>query len=156
MSGARGFRYSLQPLLLTRRWEMESLMIELGEHNAALAETAAAIAGLRERMAAASADWRQQQGAGVVLQMTQMSMFTRFMGELNERCAGYEALQARQVMARDALVDRVAGSQRALEAIEDHRDDEREGFSRHRQQGELRLADDQWNTLRQRDVNEGD
>ena len=40
MSRGARFRYPLEPILLTRRWELDGLLAELAEHNAALAAQA--------------------------------------------------------------------------------------------------------------------
>jgi hypothetical protein len=149
------FLYPLQPLLLTRQWDLDALLVELGEQNAALAATSAAIAELRAKLAQAGAEWERQRAGGALLPVAQFAMFTRFMGQLGGQLREREAALAEQNAARDALVERMAQSQRALEAVEEHRDGELARFIQARLSGDFKLADDQWNTLQQGTANNG-
>jgi len=141
------FRYALEPVLLTRRWDLDGLMLELGEQNAALAAHQAVIAAADARFAAASGEWRALTAGGAAHAADRFAMLTRYLGELSrqgrENAVRLTELQA----ARDDVAARVMAAQRAVEAAEQHRADCKALFMQERASADFKLADDQWNML---------
>lgn len=141
------FRYGLAPLLLTRQWDLDALLVELGEHNAALARQQQDIAQLRAGAAALAAEWNGMNGAGKALSVERFARMTHFLSDLSRRTRDGEAALEDMVLARDELATRVVGAQRALEAVQEHRDEMKSKFVQLRLSGDFKIADDQWNTL---------
>jgi len=146
MSRAR-FRYALEPVLLTRQWALDALLLTLGEHNAAVAAQAALQAETQARYEAAASDWRALAAAQQAQSVQTFVMNGRYLAELarqlREQAAQMDALSA----ARDEVIAQVVSAQRALEAVEQHRDETRRQYIQERVSSDFKLADDQWNTL---------
>lgn len=145
MSGR--FRYGLAPLLLTRQWDLDALLVELGEHNAALARQEQDLAALRARAGALVADWNGMTGGGKALSVERFARTTQFLSDLSRRTRDGQAELENMARARDELATRVVAAQRALEAVEEHRDEMKSKFIQLRLSGDFKIADDQWNTL---------
>ncbi|HZV66979.1 MAG TPA: hypothetical protein VFG03_18940 [Telluria sp.] len=151
MNKAR-FRYALEPILLTRRWELDALMLELGDSNSALARQQNALDELDERIAIAQADWLGGHGAAGALTVERFARYSRYLDDL-ARLRGEAQVRVETLAAeRDALVERVVAAKRGVEAVEQHRDDMKAKFVQMRASGDFKLADDQWNTLVARSV----
>lgn len=148
MSGAR-FRYALEPLRLTRQWDVAALMADLAEHNDVVARGEAALAALQLRLDDASAQW-QACASAAVLQVAQLSRVGAYMGELNVQLRQQQDTLGADSAARDALVDRLMAAQRALDAVDQHRDGAHAEFVQLGASGDCKVADDQWNTLQTR------
>lgn len=146
MSGAR-FRYALEPILLTRRWEHDALLGELSECNLAQRQQQEAIAALQARSDQLAEEWAGVSASGQALSVERFARTMRYLaqlaGLLRKEQAALDALNTQ----RDALVDRVMLSQRAIDAVEEHRDDMKSKFVQMRLSGDFKIADDQWNTL---------
>ena len=146
MSRAR-FRYALEPVLLTRRWALDALLLALGEHNAAVAAQAALQAQTQACYDAAASDWRALAATAEAQSVQTFAVNGRYLGDLGrqlrEQAAHMEALSA----ARDEVIGQVVSAQRALEAVERHRDEMRRQYIQKRVSADFKLADDQWNTL---------
>ena len=147
MSQGARFRYPLAPILLTRQWELDARLLELGEHNAALARQQGRAAHLQVQLAGAGADFQALAGSGANLSVQQFVLLSRYIGDLTLRLRAEEAEVARLAALRDALAERVVASQRGVEAVEKHRDEMKSKFVQHRLSGDFKIADDQWNTL---------
>lgn len=143
MSGPRGFRYALLPVLLTRRWRCEQLQRDLGEVHAELRRQGEALDTLRRRYAAACAEWdhmaRLVQGADTFLR------YHRLLADLAEQEDGVrEELRATQER-RDGLIAELEAARRALDGIERHRMRMQREFLRERMNQEYKQNDDLWN-----------
>lgn len=153
--GAARFRYALQPLLLTRQWDLEALLRELAGQNEAVARQEAALAALRARSALAADEWSALSQASGHLSVDRFSMLAAYLNDLAGLVRA-SALVLDQLNAeRDLLIERVAAAQRAIEAIEEHRDAMQAKFVQLRASGDYKLADDQWNTLQTGSANDG-
>ena len=147
MSRNARFRYPLQPILLTRQWELDALLVELGEHNAAVAAQAARVGGLQAELAAAGAEFAALAGSGVTLSVQRFLIVSRYVGDVTLRLQGEQAELERLQVLRDALAERVVASQRGVDAVEKHRDEMKDKFVQQRLSGDFKVADDQWSTL---------
>lgn len=141
------FRYTLEPLLLSRQWHMDALLIELAGQNDALARQEKTIRESKALMCSASDDWQALVDQAQALPVAQFVMYTRYMGDLGGQVREQEAVMACLVEAHDELIGRIVASQRGLEAVEEHRDDMKAKFVRQRLSGDFKIADDNWSTL---------
>lgn len=146
MSGAR-FRYPLQPVLLTRQWELDALLLELGEHNRAVAAQESVLGHLQAQLAAAAADYQTLAASSGELPVQRFAIVSRYVGDVTARMRIEQAELARLAALRDEMAARVLAGQRGVEAIEQHRDEMESKFVQQRLSGEFKVADDQWNTL---------
>jgi hypothetical protein len=147
MSKNARFRYPLEPILLTRQWELDGLLVELGEHNAALAAQASRVGELQAALAAAGAEFGALTGAGASLPVQRFLIVSRYIGDITLRLRSEQVELERLAALRDALAERVMASQRGVEAVEKHRDEMKSKFVQQRLSGDFKLADDQWSTL---------
>lgn len=145
MSQAR-FRYALQPILLTRQWDLDALLRQLGDLNADLAERRRELDAVAARSAAAGQEWHALHAAAQPLSVDRYTLLSRYLGQLGrELAAGRQAL-AELERRRDELIAQLLKAQRAVEAVEQHRDAAQAKHVQLRRSGEFKLADDQWNT----------
>jgi hypothetical protein len=147
MSRNARFRYPLEPILLTRQWELDALLVELGEHNAAVAAQAARVGGLQAELAAAGAEFNALAGSGATLSVQRFLIVSRYVGDVTLRLRGEQAELERLEALRDAQAERVVASRRGVDAVEKHRDEMKDKFVQQRLSGEFKVADDQWSTL---------
>ncbi len=146
MSRAR-FRYALEPVLLTRQWALDALLLTLGEHNAAVAAQAALQAQTQARYEAAVSDWRALAATQQAQSVQTFAMNGRYLADLARQMRAEATQMDALSAARDEVVAQVVSAQRALEAVEQHRDEMRRQYLRKRVSADFKLADDQWNTL---------
>lgn len=147
MSGKARFRYALAPVLLTRTWKLDALMIELGEQSAAVAAQMQVQSDVSSRIDNATAAWKQKTANGQFQSVDQFVLATRYMGELS-RLARESALRMEELTEqRDELIVRVVAARREVDASEEHRDAMRALFVQQRLSGDFKVADDNWNTL---------
>lgn len=144
MGGHRHFRYALEPLLLTRQWELDRLRTELGELNAAWATQHQAVQALLSRQQESVAQWNGLGASGQPLYVDRFVMLQRYIddGERQLRQAR-EALDA-LAERRDALTDTLRLAQRALEAVQEHRQKMQAQFMQSTLSLDFKAADDQW------------
>jgi hypothetical protein len=141
------FRYPLQPILLTRQWELDALRVELGEHNAALASQDARVGQLQGELAAAGVEFNALAGSQASLPVQRFLIVSRYVGDVTLRLHVEQVELERLAQLRDALAARVLASQRGVEAVEKHRAELESKFVQQRVSGDFKVADDQWNTL---------
>lgn len=143
----RRFRYALEPVLMTRQWDLNNLLVELGEKNEALAEEQNKLVNLQENVNTAYQDWRKLEGQQQGLSVEQLTMYSRFVADLLAQVAVMQSTIAELTTQRDELIDKVVAAQKAVEAFEQHRDEMKEKFMQLRLSGDFKIADDQWNTI---------
>ena len=153
MSRAR-FRYGLQPLLLTRAWALDALRRDLADCNARVAQCRQRTDDLGRQVLAVDADWRTAVAGG--LAVDQFMAYLRYRTHLAEALAQEETLLNDELAARVALIERFAGAMQALEAVEEHRDNEKAQFLRECAGNELKAADDHWGILQGRRADNAD
>ena len=141
------FRYALEPVLLTRQWALDALLLTLGEHNAAVAAQAALQAQTQARYEAAVSDWRALAATQQAQSVQTFAMNGRYLADLARQMRAEATQMDALSAARDEVVAQVVSAQRALEAVEQHRDEMRRQYLRKRVSADFKLADDQWNTL---------
>ena len=147
MSRGARFRYPLEPILLTRRWELDGLLAELAEHNAALAAQAGRVGQLQGELDAAAAEIKSVAASQDGLPVQRFLILSRYVGDVAQRLRGEQLELERLAGLRDAMAERVMAGRRALEAVEKHRDEMKDKFVQQRLSGDFKVADDQWSTL---------
>ena len=146
MSGKR-FRYALEPVLLTRKWNLDTLMRSLSDQNAAIAEHGKAEAALQHTFDGAAADWQATMAAGGNQSVDPFVRSTRYLDDLSLQLREHAARSAEMAALRDELIGHITMAQRGVEAVEEHRDDMHSQFVQQRLSSDFKVADDQWNTL---------
>ena len=146
MSGAR-FRYALEPVLLTRQWDLDAQLLALGEHNAAIASQNKLETEVKADIAQANAEYSAMAVAGQAMSAGRFMLANQYLGELARRSREIAARMAELVALRESAIEGVVLARRALDAAERHRDEMQSKFIQQRLSGEFKLADDQWNTL---------
>lgn len=147
MSQPARFRYALEPILLTRQWDLDALLVELSERNSAIAKQEIVIAVLQTRIGAAGVDWHALADGVQTLSVQRFAMLSRFIFDLSRQLKEQEESMAALVEARDGTIDHAVQARRALEAVEKHRAEMKTRFAQMRISGDFKIADDQWNTL---------
>ncbi len=146
MSRAARFDYPLQPVLLTRQWELDALMQDLVTKLAQLQEAEQAAQKVQQEMQAVNT--AAQLEAGQSLQPDRLARVNRYLMQLGNLLQ----TQQKQVQSlrteHEKLQEQVALARRALDASEQHRDEEQAKFRREQQSAQFRDQDDGWNSRR--------
>jgi hypothetical protein len=153
--GASRFRYALEPIALQRRWTFDELQRQLGERNAELARECAARDAVLAQVAGAGEEWKALGAGGQVVTAERFALIARYLAERRAQAEQMALAIATLQEALDALVGRMVAARRALDAVEEHREQMREEFIKARLSGEFKVADDQWNVLRAREQGHG-
>jgi len=146
MGGAR-FRYALEPIALQREWALDALLRELSDCNVELARRRADCDAEHARIAQAGQEWKALGRDGQLVQVERFALLARYLADRRQVLLELDRLQQEVQQRRDELIAGVAGARRALDAVEEHRDQMRKEFVRARLSGEFKDADDQWNVL---------
>lgn len=141
------FRYALQPVLLTRQWALDDLLLELKDVKQQLQKLNDAYREIEENMQQAGQDWIAQSGETEGLNIDVMRALRSYVQDLSAQ------LQAKQNEKRvlqeqaDALVDRVLEAQRGIDAVEEHKGKMKSAFDQLRASDAFKISDDQWSSL---------
>lgn len=146
MSGAR-FRYALQPVALQRQWAVDDLQREMAACNAALAQARAACEDLQEQVAQASLQWRALGHGMQTVSVEQFALLSRFLAERGARLLAAQREVEQQQQACAQVMEQLVAAQRRLDAVQEHKARMRTQFAKVRLNGELKVADEQWNVL---------
>ena len=141
------FSYGLQPVLLTRGWELERLSQALAEANGVVAACAARLAQLRSALAAAADAWHG--GLEQQFSVDTLALASRYGQDLARQVQVEQRLLARAEQERDDLQQQVVLARRKLDAIEQHRGDSLLAFHKVQAGAQCQEADDQWLMRRQ-------
>lgn len=148
MKGGR-FRYALEPVLLTRQWDRDALLAELGKANGAVAEQARKLAALENEMAVATADWKRNAAAAGGLTVDRLRIVNIYIHDMAARCEEEKRRLADLEHERDALAESLSRSQKAVEAVESHKDETRAAFRKVQAATAIKESDDHWSMLQQ-------
>lgn len=145
---SKGFRYALEPLRLARSWTSDEALAELASEQRNVALAREALDALLARLEQVRADWIATQASGAVLALDRMALLARYLDDGARQRAALERELATLEARRDAAAAaRAAAAQRALDAVEEHRDGQRLAFRRERANADLKTADEHWNAL---------
>jgi flagellar export protein FliJ len=155
MSRGRRFEYALQPVLLTRQWELDGLLQDLNQINVELQKAEHEIARLSEEMQGVSQAWQAETSQGANLTTDRYALVTRYLAQLAVRRGEREAALKKILQERQTMVTKVTKAKREVEATEQHRDTERLKFEREKISAEFKDADDQWVSIQIRMDSDG-
>jgi hypothetical protein len=147
MSRGQRFRYALEPVLLTRQWDLDALRQELGAQNALIAAQQQLVDQLQLLQAAAGAQWQTMAAKSEGQSVDAFVLANRYMADLALQGRELDTQMLELVQLREALITQLVQAQRAVEAAEQHRDEMETQFIQQRLSGEFKQADDLWNTL---------
>lgn len=150
------FHYSLEPVALQRQWKFDALQRELGDCNRLLAQHVAEHDAVLREVATGALTWKALGEDGLPVPVERFVLLTRFLGERRDQAAAMAVRVAACTEQRDALVARLAAAQRAIDAIQRHRNDMHQHFKDARASVEFRHADDQWAGRQSMGANDGD
>jgi chromosome segregation ATPase len=148
MSSNRKFHYSLAPVLLTRQWNLDALLSDLNRIASELSAKKNALSALQRDMEIACNEWKTHSDDMHGVTVDRYRVLMRYLGDLAGQCLAKEKEIDALEEERNQMIDRVATAKRAVEAIEQHRDDMRSEFMKEKMSGDFRDIDDQWSTLR--------
>lgn len=154
MNGRGRFRYVLEPVRLTRQWELDGLLIELADANTALAERQDALRAVLAQADGAQQEWRAMAQGTLAMTVDRFTLLARYLADCRERQRECEALVKEAEDVRDALIERVTAVRKALDAVEEHRGKMRAKHVQQRLSGDFKAADDQWGMLRRDGAND--
>jgi hypothetical protein len=151
----QGFRYALEPVLLTRTWTLRDWQTALADCNVRLLRQEGVRAALQARHAAVIEDWDKLSASGAILSVERFSASSTYLADLQLQLDA--AILAEQEIGSEqlALMQEVAHAQRALEGVEEHRDAALEEFRSQRSAAEFKAADDQWNIKPNKENSDG-
>jgi hypothetical protein len=150
MSSQSRFRYALQPVLLTRQWALDALLLDLNRINDDLRNCRQAFDSLQQEIGSVSLAWQAETGQASGLTVDRFALVTRYMADLAQQKREQESLLAELEHERNLMIERVAKAKRAVEAAERHRDLMRVKFTRQQMSAQFKDADDQWSNAQTR------
>lgn len=147
MTRGKNFQYALQPVLLTRQWALDDLLLELKEAKQQLQEAVDACRELGERMQQAGQEWMVQSDKAAGLNVELMRVLRSYIQDLSTQLLARENERADLQQQVDALVDRVVEAQRGIDAVEEHKGKMKKAFEQLRASDAFKISDDQWSSL---------
>jgi flagellar export protein FliJ len=142
MSRAARFDYPLQPVLLTRQWQLDALMQDLSAKLGQLQEAEQEVARISTEMAQVNA--AAQLEAGQILQPDRLARVNRYLMQLGNLLQNQRQQVQSLQQEHGQLQQQVAEARRALDAAEQHRDEEQAKFTREQLSSQFREQDDGW------------
>ena len=152
MKGAR-FRYALEPVLLMRQWDRDALLAELGKANGTVAEQAVKLTALKKEMAVAADDWKRNAAASDGVTIERLRIMNVYIQDLAARYEEAKRQHAYLEQVRDELAERLVQSQKAVEAVESHKEDMHVAFRKVQASAAIKESDDHWSMLQQHTEN---
>ncbi|MFZ6646131.1 hypothetical protein ACO0LO_10470 [Undibacterium sp. TJN25] len=150
MSGNARFQYELEPILLSRQWALDALKLDLSKVNEQLRDLRQQLSDLEKVAALTVQEWKQHSGGQELISIERHMVIARYMDDLAQQCSAKEISIKETDMQREQLIDQIAHAQRGLEAIEKHRSQMKENFTKLALSHDFKQADDHWSTLQSR------
>ena len=94
MSRQSGFRYSLQPVLLRRQWDLDALKLDMNRVNDALAKLSQERADLQRESEQVGIAWKNQSASATNIVVERLTTVVYYLEDL-----------ARQIKERSAKID---------------------------------------------------
>lgn len=138
------FQYALQPVLLTRQWELDTLLRDLGQLNAEISAQRLQLRHTDTRRAQAGQEWLQLAGTPQAMPVERLSMLSRYMDSLARQAAATSNALSLLEEQQTVLADKVVVAQRSLEAVQDHRDEEQGKFLQKQSSSDFKSSDELW------------
>jgi len=147
MNRNRKFCYQLEPILLSRQWDLEALLLDFGKINQSYATRKAEVSSLQNALAFMSNQWQAQIDNTPTVYVDTLTLMMHYLRDLalqiQEKKAALDMLEHE----RNALIDQVAAARRAVEAIEHHKEQKKMCFISLRLNEDFKTMDDHWSTL---------
>lgn len=153
MSGNGRFRYPLEPVLLTRQWDLDVLLFDLGQANATLSKRKKALFAVHGKIDACAQE--RQRHPDRQFSIDRLVVLTNYLQDLAKQRLAMEQEIAQLTLERDALAERVVAARRGVEAVERHREETMAKFIRQRLNHDFKAADDHWAALQAREEEHG-
>jgi hypothetical protein len=147
LKNAKGFRYELQPVLLTRQWTLDQLFLELKQINGDLQRLQLACKELGEQSIKVGKEWRARSEGSQHIDVAAMTVMRCYMQDLSVQHASKQKELDDTQVQRNLLIDRIAAAKRAVEAIEAHKEKMQVAFDRVSVSNDFKISDDQWSNL---------
>lgn len=149
MSTAGKFRYVLEPVLLMRQWDRDALLADLAAANAALDKAQGEVERLELEIAAVTQEWQQAATTSTGIAVHKIAILSRYLDDLIGRRDVAQQLVRLKEREREGLAEETMNQQKAVEAIELHKDDMRAIHRKAQANAALKEADDHWSTLQE-------
>ncbi len=154
--GAVRFRYALEPVALQRQWALDALLRALGDCNASLRQQRDAHDQVLVQLAQGRQQWLEMGAPGRPLQIDRQQRLSTYLQQRRQAAASLEQACAELEQQREELITQVGAAQRAVDAVEEHKETMRQAFFKAMRAGEFKDADDQWNVLQTVRMTDGD
>jgi len=153
---AKHFLYALEPVALQRQWTLDALLLELNECNFTLRQRHDEREQVLAQLAQGRSDWRAMSAPGQALQIDRQRRLAGYLQERQRAVAALAQACNALVQQREQIIVQIGAAQRALDAVQAHKDRARAAFFKNRLSGEFKHADDQWNVLQTVRSTDGD
>lgn len=154
MSGTR-FRYALEPVRLTREWDLLDCQARLAAHNVSLKACQEHLASLRASAESAMAEWNALGAADGSFTVGQMSVHGAWLGDLARQIEEQVDEEKRLLAEQDELLAAANTAQRLLDGMEEHRDEARKEFRAGCAADEFKEADERWSSRSAKEQTDG-
>lgn len=138
------FIYPLEPILLSRQWDLDALLTELGDVNAALLRLKKEITAIQADIDLLASDWDELTRTAMHMPLERYEVMTRYLGHLGRQRGLKEKAALELERARDQLIEHVLMARHKLDAIGEHRDDALASFLKDSLKEEYKDADERW------------
>jgi chromosome segregation ATPase len=143
MAERRGFQYALAPVQRKCDWDLQDVLLALGELNQAEAAAGQRLGALREQVQQVRADWTRQLQQGQ-LNLELQRLTHAFLGQLAQRIAALQAHMTRLRQRRDQVLEQAQALRRLADQLARHRSEALRGHERAVAEAGYRAADDIW------------
>lgn len=147
MKHGKKFQYALQPVLLTRQWALDDLLLELKDLKLQLQTLTDACSEIDENMRQAGQDWIAQSAKAEGLNVNVMHALRSYVQDLSAQLTAKQTEKATLQEKLDALVDRVVEAQRGIDAVEEHKGKMKSAFDQLRASDAYKVSDELWSGL---------
>ena len=150
MSGNGRFRYPLQPILLTRQWDLDALLSDLASIRQSIAILQRDLQKLQNQGAALAAGWKRESEIRNDMNVDQFVTAARFMHDLSMKIRSIRNSVEEWQKKEISLLDSIMRAKRGIDAVEHHRDELRAEFFKSKSKEQFKALDDHWAILQER------
>jgi flagellar biosynthesis chaperone FliJ len=148
MSMKNKFEYALKPILVMKKWALDSLMNDLSKVNQEIGEKVKHLRTLHLRIVSAHQDWSAHTTTSGHLTAENFMRYQNFISDLVKQELEVTAKKNKYEQIRDDITKKVAHVQKEIEKFEEHSDSMESKFIAVLNSTDHKNADDQWNNLR--------
>jgi flagellar export protein FliJ len=143
------FRYTLEPILQTRTWDRDALLSDLGKINETVTTQCRTLAHLEQEITAVASHCKDNMSSADRFGIERLRIATTYLGDLTGRRAEEKNKLFRLEEERDRVAEQLTRSQKALDAVESHKDETRLVFRNAQAAQGIKELDDHWAMLQQ-------